>query len=80
MKIQYISDTNGNKTAVIIPINYWKKIPKQYKEQLNEPYSEMSQNDFMEWINNAENSPKLSIEEFNAKWEQKKQEILKLIP
>lgn len=80
MNLQYISDSNGKKTAVIIPINYWEKISKEHKEQLVEPYSEMSQNEFMEWIENAEKSPTLSLKEFNAKWEKKKQEIMKLIP
>lgn len=50
MNLQYISDKLGNKTAVIIPINYWEKIPNEYKEQFKEPYSEMSHNEFMEWI------------------------------
>ena len=80
MTIQYISDNFGNKTAVIIPINDWEKIPKKYKEQLNEPTTEMSPTDFMEWIENAEKSSTLPIEELNAKWENKKQELLKLIP
>ena len=80
MSIQYISDNLGNKTAVIIPIEDWEKIPNKYKEQLDEPNLEMSPADFMEWIENAEKSPTISLEEFNNKWEQKKQQIQKLIP
>jgi|688.fasta_scaffold1286580_2 hypothetical protein len=80
MNFQYISDKLGNKTAVIIPINYWEKIPKEFKEQFNEPYSEMSSDEFLEWIENAEKSPTISLKDFNNKWEQKKQQILKLIP
>lgn len=80
MNLQYISDKLGNKTAVIIPINYWEKIPNEYKEQFNEPYSEMSHNEFMEWIENSEKSPTISLIDFNNKWEQKKQQIQKLIP
>lgn len=80
MTVQYISDNLGNKTAVIIPIEDWEKIPNKYKEQLNEPDLEMSPADFMDWIENAEKSPTLPLEELNAKWENKKQELLKLIP
>jgi hypothetical protein len=80
MSIQYISDNLGNKTAVIIPIEDWEKIPNKYKEQLDEPNLEMSPADFMEWIENAEKSSTLPLEELNAKWEKKKKELMKLIP
>jgi hypothetical protein len=34
MSLQYISDNNGNKTAVIISISDWNKIPQKYKEKI----------------------------------------------
>jgi hypothetical protein len=83
MNVQYISDNLGNKTAVIIPINEWEKIPKKYRDTKKEedPFSkEMTQEEFVQWIEDAEKSPTMSLEEFNAKWEQKKQQIRKLIP
>jgi hypothetical protein len=32
MNLQYISDYNGNKTAVIIPIADWQSLTKKYKD------------------------------------------------
>ncbi|TRX38059.1 hypothetical protein FNW52_03935 [Flavobacterium sp. ZT3R18] len=37
---------------------------------------EMSQADFLKWIDDAEKSPTMSLETFNEKWEKKKKEIL----
>lgn len=79
MSLQYISDHNGNKTAVIISISDWNKIPQKYKENIVELFSEMSQNELNEWLIEAEKSPNLSFETFNKKWEKKKKEIQKLI-
>ena len=79
MSLQYISDNNGNKTAVIISISDWNKIPQKYKEKIIEPISEISQSELKEWLIDAEKSPNISIETFNKKWEKKKKEIQKLI-
>jgi hypothetical protein len=79
MSLQYISDNNGNKTAVIISISDWNKIPQKYKEKIIEPISEISQSELEEWLIDAEKSPNISIETFNKKWEKKKKEIQKLI-
>ncbi len=80
LRNQLLRKAAKRKTTVIIPINHREKIPQKYKDHLMESNSEMTSNEFMDWIENAEKSPTLSIEEFNAKWEQKKQEILKIIP
>ncbi len=32
MKIQYLSDSNGNTTAVIIPIDEWNQIKARHKD------------------------------------------------
>ena len=36
----------------------------------------MTQEDFLQWIDDAEKSPTMSLETFNEKWEKKKSEIL----
>jgi hypothetical protein len=40
---------------------------------------EMSQADFLKWVDDAEKSPTMSLETFNEKWEKKKKEILSRI-
>ena len=90
MAIQYLSDNLGNKTAVVIPINDWQNITAQHKDLeffFNNSMSninlllekELSPKEFLNWIEVAEKSPKMSLETFNLKWEQKKAEIQKLI-
>ena len=37
----------------------------------------MTQQEFIKWIEDAEQSPNMTLEKFNEKWEQKKREILK---
>lgn len=32
VKIQYVTDKEGNKKAVMIPIDEWKKVEKQFLE------------------------------------------------
>lgn len=34
LNIQYLTDTNGNKTAIQIPIVQWNKFIKDYKTQV----------------------------------------------
>ncbi|CAN1536172.1 Conserved hypothetical protein CHP02574, addiction module [Flavobacteriaceae bacterium] len=36
MKLQYLSDNFGNKTAVVIPISDWEKITKKHKDLVEE--------------------------------------------
>lgn len=82
MNLQYISDDLGNKTAVVIPITHWKKILQKYKDlekEVEEPFAEMSEEEFLQWIENAEKSPTMSLETFNKKWEQEIQNIKSLI-
>lgn len=83
MNVQYISDNFGNKTAVVIPIEHWNKILQKYKgfeKEVEEPFAEMSEEEFLQWIENAEKSPTMSLETFNEKWEKKKQQLQSLIP
>ena len=83
MSVHYISDNLGNKTAVVIPITQWEKILKKYKgveKEVEEPITEMSQEEFVQWIADAEKSPSMSLETFNEKWEKKKQQLQSLIP
>ncbi len=83
MNVQYISDNLGNKTAIVIPIMHWKKILKKYKgveKEVEEPFAEMSQEEFKQWISTAEQSADMSLDDFNTKWEQKKQQLQSLIP
>ena len=41
---------------------------------------QMTQQEFVQWIEDAEKSPSMILEAFNEKWEQKKQQLLKRIP
>ena len=43
MNIQYISDNQGNKTAVVIPIADWNKLTKKYIELENEVANDIPQ-------------------------------------
>lgn len=43
MNIQYISDNQGNKTAVVIPISDWNKLTKKYIELENEVANDIPQ-------------------------------------
>lgn len=45
----------------------------------DEDEQEMSQEDFLKWIDDAEKSPTMSLETFNEKWELEIQRIKKLI-
>jgi hypothetical protein len=48
------------------------------KKENNSNKSKLSREDFLEWIKTAEKSPKVSLEEFNERWEAKKLEIYKI--
>lgn len=82
MNLQYISDKSGNKTAVVVPIDQWKKILQKFKgieRELGVSNDKLTVEEFEKWIENAEKSNNMSLEEFNAKWEQKKLELKNLI-
>ena len=83
MNLEYISDDLGNKTAVVIPINSWMKILEKFKvveDEMDDSLKEMSQEEFKEWIKKAETSADMTLEEFDTKWEKKKQQLLNRIP
>lgn len=42
----------------------------------DEEKQQMTQEEFLQWIDEAEKSPTMSLETFNEKWEKKKSEIL----
>jgi hypothetical protein len=73
------NDTNVNlsfkipKKLVVKPLKVYIDFEKDENNQ------EMSQEDFLKWIDEAEKSPTMSLETCNKKWEQKKQEILNSI-
>lgn len=50
------------------------------KEDENPFEKQMTQEQFIKMIEDAENSTSLTLEEFNEKWEKKRQQILNLIP
>ena len=82
MNLQYISDKSGNKTAVVVPIDQWKQILQKFKgieRELGVSNDKLTVEEFEQWIENAEKSNNMSLEEFNAKWEQKKLELKNLI-
>ena len=54
------------------------KILKKYKK-VEDPFAEMSQEEFLQWIDNAEKSHPISLETLIEKWEQEKQQIQSLI-
>ena len=82
INLQYISDQLGNKTAVVIPIDIWEKIPEQYRNlkaiDNQDSDKKMSQEEFLQWIEDAEQSPTMSLETFNEKWELKRKQIQNL--
>lgn len=45
----------------------------------DEDEQEMTQEEFLQWIDDAEKSPTMSLETFNEKWELEIQRIKKLI-
>ena len=61
------------KNLVGKPIKFFIDFEKDENEQ------PLSQEDFLEWIDEAEKSPTMSLETCNEKWEQNKLEILNSI-
>ena len=53
----------------------------EYEKEDENPFNkQMTQEQFIQMIEDAENSPSMTLEEFNKRWEIKRQQILKLIP
>jgi hypothetical protein len=58
------------KNLVGKPLKVFIDFEKDEEEQ------EMTQEDFLQWIDEREKAPTMSLETFNEKWEKKKLEIL----
>jgi|GEM_PF-6781848 len=57
-----------------IPKNYVGKALKisiDFEDENDQIENNLSKEDFFKWIKNAENSPTMSLEKFNEKWEEK---------
>ena len=73
-------------------INVSFEIPKKFigkslkiyidyeKEEDAAVQKEMTSGEFEQWIENAEDSPNMTLEVFTKKWEQKKAQLKSLIP
>ena len=51
----------------------------KFKMKTEKTKNNLSKEDFLSWIKKAEESPVMSLENFNKKWEKKRLEIKKLI-
>lgn len=61
-----------------IPKNYVGKLLKvsiDFENEVDQIESNLSKEDFVKWIENAEKSKTMSLEKFNEKWEEKKLKI-----
>ncbi|KAF2328403.1 MAG: hypothetical protein REI96_02820 [Flavobacterium nitrogenifigens] len=61
-----------------IPKNYVGKSLKvsiDFENEVDQIESNLSKEDFVKWIENAEKSKTMSLEKFNEKWEEKKLKI-----
>ncbi|MBE8724973.1 hypothetical protein [Flavobacterium hungaricum] len=61
-----------------IPKNYVGKALKvsiDFEDENDQIESNLSEEDLLKWITNAEKSPTMSLEKFNEKWEEKKLKI-----
>ena len=52
------------------------KVSIDFENEVDQSENKLSNEDFVKWIKNAEQSPTMSLEQFNQKWEEKKLEIL----
>jgi hypothetical protein len=73
------NDTNVNLTFKIPKKLVGKPLKVYIDFEKDENEQEMSQEDFLKWIDEAEKSPTMSLDEFNKKWEIEIQRIKKLI-
>ncbi|WP_166921527.1 hypothetical protein [Flavobacterium poyangense] len=51
-----------------------------FEKEIDQIESNLSKEDFVKWIKNAEKSSTMSLEQFNEKWEEKKLKIQNSIP
>ncbi len=61
-----------------IPKNYVGKSLKvsiDFEDETDQIESDLSKEEFINWIEIAEKSPTMSLEKFNEKWEEKKLKI-----
>lgn len=61
-----------------IPKNYIGKSLKvsiDFDNEIDQITHDLSKEDFVKWVENAEKSPTMSLEKFNEKWEEKKLKI-----
>ncbi|WP_163401205.1 hypothetical protein [Flavobacterium fluviatile] len=56
------------------------KVSIDFDNETDQIESNLSKEDFVKWIKNAEKSPTMSLEKFNEKWEEKKLKIQNNIP
>lgn len=49
-------------------------------EKENDSQNQMSAEEFQQWIHEAENAPKMSLDTFRKKWKQETLKIQQLIP
>jgi hypothetical protein len=73
------NDTNVNLTFKIPKKLVGKPLKVYIDFEKDENEQEMSQEDFLKWIDEAEKSPTMSLDEFNKKWKKKEMEILSRI-
>ncbi|TDW50087.1 hypothetical protein EV144_102521 [Flavobacterium sp. 270] len=52
------------------------KVSIDFENEMDQIESNLSKEDFVKWIKTAEQSPTMSLEQFNQKWEEKKLKIL----
>lgn len=73
------SDTNVN-LSFKIPKNLVGKPLKVFIDfEKDDDQQQMSQEEFLKWIDEAEKAPTMSLETFNERWKKKEMEILKRI-
>lgn len=51
------------------------KVSIDFENEMDQIESNLSKEDFVKWIKTAEQSPTMSLEQFNQKWEEKKLKI-----
>lgn len=53
----------------------------EYEKEDNNPFEkQMTQEQFVQMIEDSEKSQSMTLDKFNKRWEQKRQQILNLIP
>jgi hypothetical protein len=73
------NDTNVNLTFKIPKKFVGKPLKVSIDFEKDETEQEMTQEDFLKWIEEAENAPTMSLETFNERWKKKEMEILSRI-